>query len=1154
MPAAAAVAETNSGSGNESGNESGNAEPKVRFGQNTVESSGQSANDQPASTPAPDPSAATDATDTLMIPVQLTLGELKKLFYVYLTPDIGAEQLSDSAKVFEQLTRIHPVRHQEVLLRTLYHIFEFMQSHGLATLPAEQLQAFFAEKYAGYPDEYDLNPGLLDYRQRFDNMKRMRDKGLRAVTKTVNSVGESTDAVAKWVNPRRYRYLKAIVDDGEIVAKEAQEMLAEPQSELEYDKALLTAITTDMTDIFMLIRAEEERRRFIEVVLRNILKSYDMAPDLLEPVFRLKARPTVAAAAVGGAPKTGGGLFDTDPAAVEAEAAKGYGFGLNQVIVRRLANAALASLRNSPMDALLANEHFMERLVDQVKAQLAQEEDEEEEEEEKLTNKGVNLPELPPDADITAAAAEAMNAIRAADEAVAVIYRLDATKPTSPFITECNTQLAKYGGLVTQLKAWPSIAVASLKDRVLAECKAIKALLEADSDVEKTLNDELAEAKNNPDVIAAFATTKCNTDDGGKDYQPPGTVLKSIDSTLTEYPKPKNVFDYYLEIADAAAKEDSANEHYKYLVQGATKLAYHEEQKKLCALIARFRAHADVHGAVDAAYLNEIVTPLIEAMVKTAIATCDADVINRIKTEVYGKYAAILDSPGDILDPITKFIDIQDDTQTAYSTRSNTTTNISSPPLELPEQQAAQDGGAPPGADGVARLRETAKTVNDSIEKWYVLKETYQRLVDKYTTFQSYATDLLQKIREAEGIKDDTKAKEVARVKESGRRAMEKDYDSKWVKDFSDFVSKSGSDAKALTTTLGGLIEGDASIPPAKRAEYSSQLNTQLRDPESGLATAFPRFAESVVNYYTNVRAQTSGSYYGERDRDRRREEETLLHRMGFGYRPYGGGGGESVNQQPKAPAAAEAAVAAQPPKPATKTEEISQKIDGLVKTIDGKVETVTKLLKSVAETYKLRSGTAFNSTSVNNIFSQIFSQYLSDRANPQKGEMFAAGQLSAALHANKLVPGDVLRVNKIDKLIFVFLILFLRLITHSVVNALIQRGKISTMTRAVFTFLGIYSAFLVGVVLLVNMDEYRLRMTFNYINFHANAGNLYMHLGVLWAFGALIYTLMWHINFPLGDVQATAISSRQKADLVQRLQVLSMIVFGVLIIVVVFS
>jgi hypothetical protein len=106
-------------------------------------------------------------------------------------------------------------------------------------------------------------------------------------------------------------------------------------------------------------------------------------------------------------------------------------------------------------------------------------------------------------------------------------------------------------------------------------------------------------------------------------------------------------------------------------------------------------------------------------------------------------------------------------------------------------------------------------------------------------------------------------------------------------------------------------------------------------------------------------------------------------------------------------------------------------------------------------------------------------------------------------------------------------------------------------MVWAITGYLILYTLILIAFVMLVNLDMYRMRIIFNYVNFHANSGKIYMHLGLLFIIGILIYLIISNINFPVRQVAPKAISDNQKTRLIMRFQILTGILWAILALIV---
>ena len=248
----------------------------------------------------------------------------------------------------------------------------------------------------------------------------------------------------------------------------------------------------------------------------------------------------------------------------------------------------------------------------------------------------------------------------------------------------------------------------------------------------------------------------------------------------------------------------------------------------------------------------------------------------------------------------------------------------------------------------------------------------------------------------------------------------------------------------------------------------------------------------------------------------------------------------EVTAQEKLVPAAAAAPAAGDAAKPdiATFISQRSAKLD--------------EVFTSVGGALKIRGSPALALTANENMFAKILNEYLTKKDMEPEAEFTAREKLVETLHANKLVPNQVLKVNKMDKVVFVFLTLFMRLLCLSLIEYLIERGNIKTITAATFGFFGLYTFVFIAFTMMVNLDMYRLRIVFNMLNMHANGGYVYMHLGMLWLFGGFIYMVLSNLNVFGVGVKITAINEYEKQVLISKLELLTLIVWTLLTIVIV--
>lgn len=203
------------------------------------------------------------------------------------------------------------------------------------------------------------------------------------------------------------------------------------------------------------------------------------------------------------------------------------------------------------------------------------------------------------------------------------------------------------------------------------------------------------------------------------------------------------------------------------------------------------------------------------------------------------------------------------------------------------------------------------------------------------------------------------------------------------------------------------------------------------------------------------------------------------------------------------------------------------------------------KLASEMFNTVKAQTNSTFASavSGAPSLFQNLLQQYQRDKI--EKDSPFRASQLLAQrMHANDLIPREVLAVTVTDRVIFLFVMLFLRLITLAVTEFFIERGYLIRLPTALTTFLFLYTMVFIAFTALVNIDAYRMRILFNFVNLHAHRSYVISHIGYLWAFSLLIFVIMWNINFPIKGIKVSAIHDEEKIELMYRLEVITMIIW----------
>jgi hypothetical protein len=205
----------------------------------------------------------------------------------------------------------------------------------------------------------------------------------------------------------------------------------------------------------------------------------------------------------------------------------------------------------------------------------------------------------------------------------------------------------------------------------------------------------------------------------------------------------------------------------------------------------------------------------------------------------------------------------------------------------------------------------------------------------------------------------------------------------------------------------------------------------------------------------------------------------------------------------------------------------------------------VEKLKKLAADLYK-RLNTSVNSEmgdsskGEDSIFNRLFEKYTTTKEDTTKGGPFIAStELINDLKSNDLYPDEVLKIDMADKFVFIATTLFMRIIALIIIETFIDRKIITRMDTAIFWYGITMTLFLIVFVLIVNFDSYKLRIIFNYVNFHIGYSTTFSYIFQLWLFGGMIYYIMLQIN---DYVITSATNDEDRARLKHKVQVISMI------------
>jgi len=224
------------------------------------------------------------------------------------------------------------------------------------------------------------------------------------------------------------------------------------------------------------------------------------------------------------------------------------------------------------------------------------------------------------------------------------------------------------------------------------------------------------------------------------------------------------------------------------------------------------------------------------------------------------------------------------------------------------------------------------------------------------------------------------------------------------------------------------------------------------------------------------------------------------------------------------------------------------------VETIFGFLNTLQDSLKDsldpLAKKYKNSADPLFSSTlSEPSIFAKLYNKYIDDKQS--KGDLIASNNFVESLRSNSLLPTDVLKINSTDKIIFVFVTLFIRLITVTVVETMITKNLIKNITFSLLVYFVLYTTLLAGAIALVNYDTYRMRIVFSYLNLNGNKPGIYAHISTLFIISFLIFYMNTQLNPDLMKQPAGNLSDQDKVSLMYKFEIISMITWFFLLIII---
>ena len=221
-------------------------------------------------------------------------------------------------------------------------------------------------------------------------------------------------------------------------------------------------------------------------------------------------------------------------------------------------------------------------------------------------------------------------------------------------------------------------------------------------------------------------------------------------------------------------------------------------------------------------------------------------------------------------------------------------------------------------------------------------------------------------------------------------------------------------------------------------------------------------------------------------------------------------------------------------------TKKVAWVLDNIEKIFDDPLKYVDKFTNVRSE------GAIVGDTS---LLTNLFSKYVENKDT--KGELLAGKDLINELDANKLMPATVLAIDSTDKFVFIAVTMFIRLLSLYITYFLVNNGTIKKLGYSLMLFITLYVSLLFAMAIIVNINEYKMRIVFNFMNFHINDTGFYTYMGIAIAFTFAIVMLMNFVNFPFTNMGNDYTNAEERDKMLSRLELITAFIWLLLSIVV---
>jgi hypothetical protein len=182
----------------------------------------------------------------------------------------------------------------------------------------------------------------------------------------------------------------------------------------------------------------------------------------------------------------------------------------------------------------------------------------------------------------------------------------------------------------------------------------------------------------------------------------------------------------------------------------------------------------------------------------------------------------------------------------------------------------------------------------------------------------------------------------------------------------------------------------------------------------------------------------------------------------------------------------------------------------------------------------KLTTESAYNS---------IWNNYLDDLKDNSKLLEKTQDKFYKAFRNKNLDPEDALKLSSDDKILFCIIIFIIRQIALAITELMIDNGYVNILHNALIAYGAFYTLIILIIIIVINFDDYKLRIMFNYFNMHINPSGVIGHIFMVIGLMVLMYFIIYNIDKNVKN-QKAAITEIEKMRLIYKLELMTIFIF----------